>query len=223
MAVRRRRYGAFKRYARSAARYAGSAAMARYGTPGGIMRLQRDVATVKQLVNTEFKEKILASSVNPTSSGNVLCFNLLAQGDDKDERGGNSVRWKSVFSRITYTLHASATTTVARAILLWDRQSNGALPSVTDVLQAANVRSSLNTDNSYRFKVISDQLVNLHTSRPITTIKTFRKLNRHQKYTDTTGVIGSVATNSLLLLTVSDQATNSPTVQYNIKSRFIDN
>lgn len=179
---------------------------------------------VKSLVNVEQKEKIVASSTTVSTSGSITPLNLIAQGDDKTERNGNSVKNSSFLCRMRAEMSPSATNTAVRIIFFWDQQANGATPTVGNVLQAANVMSSLNTNWGKRFRVVHDRTYDLSaTGQSMSSHKFYTKLNTHTEYNDTTGVIAAVSTNTFNMLLISDEATNTPNVYYNTKLRFIDN
>ncbi len=178
----------------------------------------------KSLLNVERKESSFASSVAPNTTGSILMLNGTAQGLDKDDRVGNSVRWTSILTRVRVEIHASATASQARVIFIWDKQSNGALPAVTDVLQAANTLSSLNTDFGKRFRVLSDQMYNVSiTGNQLQYKKVFRKLSLRTEFGTTAGTIAAINSGTIFLLVISDEATNAPTVFHNTKLRYIDN
>lgn len=190
------------------------------------MKALKVAHNVRQLINVEFKSNRTSGTVTPSTTADVRVLCTPAQGTDDNNRVGNSIKLKSMFMRASLMENGSATyPTATRNIILIDRQPNGALPAASDILEdSASYLSPLNDDNGSRFLVIFDKcyITNIADGQ-MRCLKKFKKLNFHMKFSATSGAITSVSTNSLVMLTLSNQSTNTPTFQYDIKFRYIDN
>lgn len=186
----------------------------------GVKRLQ-------ELVNTEFDYVDSSSSTTVASAGTLRLLNGMAQGDTASSREGNSIRMKSYYMKYQIANNATAVNTNTRVILVLDKQSNGAQPLVTDILATNTVVSPRNLDNRKRFKILYDKCHSLGTAGPanINTEFYFKNQQTHVAYYNGSnlGTIADIATNALYLLTISDQATNLPAINYYFRLRFIDN
>lgn len=179
---------------------------------------------VKSLVNVEFKETVRATNLSPDASGTVVSLNAIGQGDDKDDRNGNSIKNKSLLVRMRAEQNSSATNTSLRVLFIRDKQVNGSTPLVTDVLQAANPLSSLNTDYGKRFVVLADSLFSLSSNGTTCSHrKIFKKLGFHTEFGGTGNSVADINSGAIWMLAVSDEATNTPTLFYNTKVRYLDN
>ena len=94
--------------------------------------------------------------------GPSLC--LVTQGTGDSERLGRKIFPQSIGLKGSLTFAPAAGTVYGdnvRVILYIDHQSNGALPAVTDILQAANYNQWRNLDNSARFTILHDKVYNV--------------------------------------------------------------
>ena len=194
-----------------------------YGNIG--RKVWRDVQTLKNFVNVEFKEDNDSVTTSPDSSGYVdLIFNA-AQGDSESTRDGQSCRIKSIQFLGHIKLHASATDTQCRFILFIRKAVNNVLPTVTEVLRTANVQSLRNTDYRHDIVILKDKMFTLNANHPRQIIKFWRKLDLKVLYTrgTTTGGIASLEANGLFCLLISNESTNTPAVDLATRARYIDN
>lgn len=221
-----------------------------------ISRSFRSAPTVGQLRNraammgTAVPEtKVLDN--NTTSSGSVfggagitpgnnftpVALNLIQTGSSFFNRIGRKVRNHSIFIEMWAAPNGTnAQTDVAyhRFLVVYDRQSNGATPSITDVLQDVDQSNNLtsgtslatahlNMNNRERFVVLMDERKVLppiassapyFTSPVVTTEDTFKikrfiplkMLETHYKADSSPSVIGDVATGALIFIALSDKA-----------------
>ena len=188
------------------------------------------------------------------STGNIDALNLIRTGSTYVTRQGRKVEMKSirVVANIVPIAGRTATSDYGRIVLVYDRQPNGALPAVAEVLQttdqAANNTttsfSGINLNNRDRFIILRDEHVYL-TPNVITAggqpsanqfidplSKTWRfdwyvklkNLVTQYKADSAPAVIGDIATGSLLLLTLGFNAAGSEAYQlsYESRLRFVD-
>lgn len=190
----------------------------------GLGQLWKDVKWLKSVVNVE--KKYVDASGNPTISttATFVLLNGLAEGSDSTERTGDSVKFISQLLRLKASIHASATATTLRVFVIKDRQPNGAVFSLAELLSAStNIISPISMIWSKRFLVMTDKFIKLNQDFPEKTFKVFRKLRFHTRYGTNTSGVASISTNTYYLVLWSDEATNTPTVEYYNRLRFIDN
>lgn len=191
----------------------------------GLGQLWRDVKMLKALVNTEKKVvDVVSTGVAISSTPSFVLLNGLATGTDRTDRVGDSVKMLFEMLRIKATIHASATGTTIRVILLRDKQTNAALPTASQLFESStNILSPLSLTWGKRYQVYCDKWVKLNQDFPEKTFMCKRKLSFHTKYGGNTTAITDISTNSYILVLWSDEATNTPTVEYYNRMRFVDN
>lgn len=202
--------------------------ISRYGPSAMKYSLQalKIARQVKSLVNVEYKYKDSAADVTPSTTEAFVLLNGLALGDTSETREGQSILMKNMLVRFQLVLNASASVTATRVIIVIDKQSNAAAPTAAQILDVTgSMISPLNIDYGSRFVVLLDKLFALdNVGKKIIEFKRFMKLNAHAKYnTANNGTVADITTNSLYMMHYSSEATNTPTLSYNIRLRFIDN
>lgn len=124
----------------------------------------------------------IAAPLPIDSSGIVpISLNNIGIGSLATNRLGMQISSKSVFFNITFQLGTVPTTCALRHMLVWDRQSNGVLPTGPQVLQDANtpLTSPLNLLNRNRFFVLVDERMILSAQGDNIIYTTgFRKVNQ---------------------------------------------
>lgn len=185
-----------------------------------------------------YKEKktidTIISSAMASNSAPIL-LNGIAAGSDFTQRIGRRVVMKSILVRIRCAITAGTTSNSVRLLMIYDTQTNGALPLVPDVLVINGTQGSTginNLDNRDRFKVIMDKVLALNTAGAaaaagtnVAVVKKYMKCNLPVQFDSATGNIGDINTGSLLLLCLSDVDTASAldyTATGYIRVRFTD-
>lgn len=189
-------------------------------------QLWRDVRYLKSIVNVERKYTDVTASTTSSTTPALVLLNALSLGTPSTSRLGQSIKMTAMFVNVFWSINASASTTYTRMIIFRDMQPNAAAPAAGDLLVTTNsVLSPLVIGNGRRFKVIMDVRKNMSINgTEIVKFKRFVKLFFHTKYNSSNnGTIADITTNSLYMLHMSDQATNTPSFSYNIRCRFIDN
>lgn len=196
-------------------------------TYGGMARkIWRDVRWLKSVVNAEFKYLDVNNSTTSSTTAAFVLLNGMQTGDTASTRDGQSIKMAKLFFQFTASINASATTTVGRVILLVDYQPNAAAPPIGGLLSSTtNVLSPLALGNAYRFRILRDVKYQLSANgTQIFRRKFYLTLNEHTKYSTTNvGDISDILSNSLYLVHMSDQATNTPSISYYSRLRFVDN
>lgn len=100
---------------------------------------------------------IPAATYAGNTTGSITLLNPVAQGLDNTDRIGRQYKIHSVHVRgIVYPEDVTTLSTLARLIVVWDSDTNGTTPSMTDLLTASNSISELNVNNSKRFKILAN-------------------------------------------------------------------
>lgn len=186
---------------------------------------------VKNCMNRLIEKKFLYASCNATNmgtGGTVLASFLcqIIQGTTDATRTGNQVRCKRIAIKGWNSTSVAANT---RLIAFWDRQPNGGSPSVTDVLQAADVNALYN--NNYvsgwggsRFEIVYDKRLKIE---PVIVAQGdyqyFSILSKKEKtvvYKGNAAAVADMATNNFVVIAISDEATADLTA--NILIEFED-
>ncbi len=213
---RRRRYVPRRRYTKKAPGYF---SMANSG------QVIRDVAMLKNLINTEFKTDNTATSTSPDSAGFIKHVNSTPLGDASGEREGQQVRYKSLQMQGQVTIHPSQSQTTVRSILFIYKNSNRQTPTVLDLLTTASVNALKADDNKRNFVVLQDRTINLSTNMPRKTIKMYKKIDLKTFYArgETGGSWDVTEYGGIGHLLISNQTTDVPSLVINYRNKYIDN
>lgn len=192
----------------------------------------------------------VAFTINSTAQ--LTPLNIVTSGSSMFNRIGRKISMKSVHLQgyMVNTGNVQANGSFARIIIVYDKQPNGALPNYTDVftdqinntggdIKISNPSSGINLNNRDRFEIIVDRRFFLPgttatgvsaqvaaTCDPMH-FEIYSKLkNRevHFKADSSPGVIGDIATGSLVLITIGDKASGSDPwgMDLNIRLRYSD-
>lgn len=191
---------------------------------------KRALNKVKRAVNAqEVKVISTAFTADPNSSGSVVALMPIAQGPDSNEREGDMVTLHSFKARGILTLHASATNTHVRMMVVRDNFGGTTIPAITDMFSSATqfIANKLpfgDTQSQDRFTVIWDRFVILDAgAHGLTqTVKVSKKLAK--KNVNFTGAASSdEGQNHLYLFIGSSEATNDPVVNIGCHVNYTDN
>jgi len=164
------------------------------------------------------------------TTGSVTLLNGIAEGDDNSARNGRLATMKSVaiagFAKATVT---TGLLQEGRVMLVWDSAPNGALATLTSILETASSLSFPAVNGENRFTILWDHKFVLDyngaaTSKSIHDFMTHIALNTNTKFNGTAGTIGSIAEGALLLVTVGSNAagTTAGTATINSRVRFVE-
>jgi len=178
------------------------------------------------LLNAEVKFIDTGVSSAVGTAGSVTLLSGITQGDGVSSRDGQSVKLKGGAIRLVSTMHASATRTQTRVLIVVDTRNQGSSPAVTDVLTAATVQSQLNlAAQPGRFVVLYDRVfsqISVGDSSTLFTIIELEALvDMHQLYSGTAAANTSGPT--VFLVRLSTEATNTPTQAFESRLLFLDN
>lgn len=198
----------------------------------------QDARGFSRFLGSKAEKKVndLAIATYPfDTTGSVTALNLIATGTDFTNRVGRKILMKSVnIIGVVQPNDTSVSTTLCRALLIYDKQPNGALPAITDILNTSNSKDQINLNNRDRFVILRDWFQALapqqdtatqaYAGSPTTNnLHMFVKLNHETIYNSTAGTIAAVTSGSLLLVTVGDSTnTNTYSLSASTRIRFID-
>lgn len=182
------------------------------------------------------------------STGQVTSLNLIRVGSTFCNRIGRRIEMKNIrMSGIIQSLRTVAAEDYARILLVYDRQTNGAVPSLSDILQTtdqatANTTTSfsgMNLNNRDRFKILRDMrfylppitdtagvITNAGPPDPMSKtymVEAFVKLGgllTQYKADSAPAVIGDIATGGLFLVTAGFQASGAEGYNTNLEFRL---
>jgi len=167
-------------------------------------------------------------------TGDTVLLNGIAAGTDYTNRIGRKVILRSILARFTVLPGSTSVVTgdSVRVLIVYDSQSNGAQPTVADILNTANFLEPMNLSNRDRFKVLFDKQVPMNATvyaaasptagTPAPRVfKMYKKLNLDQIFQGTTAAFSSIASGSIWLLPISLQD-DLNTLYYNVRIRYED-
>lgn len=186
------------------------------------------VRYLKGLVNSEKFKHDMTSSSTITRTGTMLHLTNIAQGDGDGQRTGNSIFVRNVGIRFSILYNTSgASAQRVRMMLVIDSQQVGdTLPSVSDVLDVAGTASAplsfLNDQTVGRFKVLKSRMYTVYADKNNIVSQWNINLRHHVRYN------GAAATDIqkggiYLLMVSSEDNTNPPAVERNIRVAYHDN
>jgi len=169
----------------------------------------------------------------PVATGTVTLINGVAQGTDVNNRIGRKFLMKSLLWRFRVGLNTAASSpgNVIRLLIVYDAQTNGALPAVTDILTAADVLAPMNLNNRDRFKIICDKWwstgaytisgTDIDTGEFCPPMdKFYKKLNLEVQNSGTANTIGSISTGAVYALLIAENT--SATAELATRIRYTD-
>lgn len=223
MAMRR-----FKRFKKSykprysKRRYRGRLAPRR---TGGFFGVRRNSLAAEKKFNDTFNTLVTASGMSNT--GSFFLLNGIGAGTGFNERVGRKIKIKTIQLNIT-VLVGSVVPARCRLMVVIDRQANGVAPTLGNILDTTLISSPskafMNLDNRARFSVIWDKKFTLDTTTyTLRDFNVFKKKLIDVTYNGITNGIGSIATNSLYLVAMSDAAAaNAPALVCGSRIRYTD-
>lgn len=186
--------------------------------------LIKSVGLLKSLINTE--PKFLDTTFTSTVLGTTVLYSRLTaigQGLTDSSRIGNKILLKDVFIRYTIVMNSAAATTMYRAILFVDKETDGASPTSPSPLALNSTESPIDMDESKRFVIIRDQYIPLSINGDrVCGEKIYSELNFHCEFDGTGNGIGDAKENQIWLAFLSSDNTNQSTVNAYSRIKYYD-
>lgn len=182
------------------------------------------VQQIRKLINVEEHRVDTSVATTIDNAGSVTHLTGVANGDTASTRTGSSILLKGLHMRFALISHASAATTVIRILVIKDKQQVAdTTPTVTGVLNSADVVSHVVPDFTERFTILRDMTHTLDlVGSPIKTFDFKLPLTgTHVRYNGTATT--DVQQNGIYLLLLSNQSTNVPTISSIHRLTFYDN
>lgn len=214
-------------------------------------RFARTLQVIPRRINQEVKTVDLAATFALNSTGVVTPINLIRVGSTFCNRIGRRIEMRSIY--VTGRMNQTGTQTsdydYTRVMLIYDRQTNGATPTISTILanytqatvSSTNSLCGLNPDQKERFLVLMDerrvlpaaQTTNADIFGPVDgTYPTFqinrfvklRGLMTHYQADSSPAVVGDISTGGLFLVTFGQVAAGSEgfDAQLNLRLRYND-
>lgn len=189
--------------------------------------LQQQLRQLKAaLPKAEYKVQDTAISANPVITPNTpILLNTIAQDTSADGRVGNKYDIKTIQFKLMYTMNASATDTIVRTIIYYDKQCNAATAAITgNLLVGESVTSLKQPNNNYRFMTLYDKNVSMCSTASTEAYRQYYKRHnlRVQCNNSTADTIAAIETGALYIVFISDEATNTPTVSGSVRIWYTD-
>ncbi len=189
-------------------------------------QLRGDISLLRSYINTEDKYKDVTSTSTPSNAATLVLLNGLNLGTTATTRTGQSVKSADLQMNITFLMNSAAGDTFIRFMIFRDEQPNAAAPAGNDVLvDSTNLRSLRTVSYNTRFMVLHDEFISLAQDGQGNLAKSvFKNLGFHQLFnTADNGTVADITKNSLYVLLISNEATNTPTVTFYSRYSFVDN
>lgn len=187
--------------------------------------IQSELKKLKSTVNTinkgiETKQYGVQSLTDSLSTSFLpLNLNAMSAGDGISGREGQEIYMKGISFRFAVRQNGVPSTYQnCRIIVYVDKQPNKANPvGYSSLLQDVTTGSDLQTshyqhDYQKRFRVLLDKGFVLNSQHPQWNYNCYKKINMKASYADGSSGIGSVTTNAVSMLLISDRGigANSP-------------
>lgn len=190
----------------------------------GVRYAVRGVNMMKGIINSEIKR---FDSLNSGGASTTPLFFILTgidQGDDVNQRSGNSILMKYMTMKITATINSAATATLVRVTIFADNDNDQQTPTAAELYQtSSNILSSINPDYSARYTILRDAYFTLSINGDrILMSENYKPLNYHAKYITATGSTG-FGKGNIWACMQSTEATNTPTVSIVTRTAYYDN
>lgn len=176
------------------------------------------------------KEELKFNDVlfNPTIAGTQVfsgptSLSTLSLGTDATNRIGRKVVWTKIIVRHFYNNAGAA---AVRLMIVYDKQPNGALPAITDVLLSDTFTSNNNLNNRDRFITILDEIIGGEQGDALIGAGLFtRKINLETIFNSgNTGTISDIQSGSIFVMAAAapSSSANSTALVTRIRLRYLD-
>jgi len=177
----------------------------------------------------KFLDTSLSAAMNQFATAGVIQsdFVLMTNGAENGKRIGDRINVTNINCHLTIsaagaTASLGSNSTVARVILGIDKQANGAVTAVTDVLQSADPYAFRNMFTLNRFVILKDKLLTINMAavtgsywgEVARVLKFSWKGNLPILYSGTGATISQVKSNNIFLLVVCDRSGSAPDGTY---------
>lgn len=186
------------------------------------------------------------TSSNFVTTPTAILLNGVATGTNFVNRIGAKTFMKSIQFKANIQNILTSVEGVLRMLIVYDKQPNGALATIADVIESRDSANSSSTtiyscpkvENRDRFDIIRDKTWHApsvtNTGGVLTNLSypsnddemefsEFIKLKKKTTYKENTAVIGAISTGSLLMFLLASGTTNAYQLSWGSRLRFYDN
>nr|QXP07743.1 MAG: putative capsid protein [Arizlama virus] len=160
----------------------------------------------------KFADVAAATYAMISGGGVVTLINGVAEGSDFNERVGRRLTMGSIQIRGMITpVDNTVIDQVVRYMIVYDKQSNGAAPTIVDILTDNTPYGFKNLNNRARFIILKDEMFTLGARDTTATssfssavphaIEYYRRFRLGVEFKGATAAIGDIATGALFLVT----------------------
>lgn len=194
-------------------------------TASQVAKLAGTVANIIGVLNTEKKYIDQNTAATPNTTINYRTLAGLVQGTGESNRIGHQVKFVEIHFRSCIIQDPSATNTFVRFGILLDRQPNGGLPQNPLPFVDNNIDTYFNPKASQRYKVLFDKKIALSSASKTCDFHVKSIINQDiiTKYTGNSGTVTDIISNNIVFFSLSNEGTNTPTIDYNVRLRYVDN
>lgn len=194
------------------------------GVVGGTLRLMRNFINVE----THYSDVGDSHAIKSDGTDFLHLANGIATGDDFNTRSGRSVLLKQFQMKWALAQNASATNTFVHLALCVDKKPDSATAASHDAVYGTGSTYLSMIDRAEegdRFVILRQFTVALdQKSSPTAHGELFVKLDGiHTLYDGTAATYADIEKNALILVAVSNEATNTPTLTLNTRVSWYDN
>ena len=154
--------------------------------------------------------------------GTIVPLNLCAQGVLASQRVGRKIQMKSLLLKWkTDAIEGATDVSPFRVLVVYDKQTNGILPAVTDILTQNMIIVPNNLSYADRFITLMDFMTDpqQNTSQSLCGTQ-FRKLNLEAMYQGAGGTIAEINTGGVYILVANP--TNADSMNFFARIRYTD-
>jgi len=210
------------------AKMVGRTAWKHRGTAVKALKIAQKVA---RLVNVETKYYENNISTNMNSSGAILNISDVPTGTTDSTREGIAIKPLRLSGRLHLLMNVTAVSTAVRVIIFRGKTEKGINYGVfgsapTDILDDDTnpYLARKNRSNRFDTKFLYDKIHNFSGNGTNNKLIDFNiRLDGHINFLETSGIDHDVDTGGLYLMTISDQAVNTPALRGQLTLTFVDN
>lgn len=183
------------------------------------------VKLISSLINVEEKVKdtVYPDIPSITNTGSVFNLSNIAEGNDYNQRDGNSVLCQSLYVGVRLVLNIANPGTVVRLMIFADNGQRGTDPAVTDVLEIASTISPILRYTAGRYNILHDRLYDLSAYQSVITDRVNLKYNKHIYFQNTASADGSDWQGALYGLVICDVGSDFPAWEFSSRLLYTDN
>ncbi len=222
----RARYRAMRSFPKRAPRYGIPYTRVRYKAYGGGRSRGGIGGKAENKVHT-----VDFLGVSPLQSTAPTVLNLVSGGTASTNRIGDTMIITSIQLRACMRATATSVNSCYRLMIIYDRQPNKAIASLDDIFVGGAPHGPMDymeLDNRKRFSVVYNSdvfAIGANTNDNDNRVLTFFcKARAETVWSDSSGVIGSLTTGSLLLVHISDRSASAEVanMDFQVRIRFTD-